>query len=220
MKKKQIQSRQKRKHYNQMKAPIFKYSKAIEHTKRSIKTNIIVLIIAFLFSLLVLFRIIYNTNYKLWIESEIIYQSHYYIPKSYAPYGFSSGGYYIIIDDQQIEWRVSGSFFELDEMLEGNIDSGDKLKIYWHYWLFDRYVRSIESNGKSLRSFDKAKAIAKGDRKPSLIILSFSLEILIISVICLIKKIRLKSKYKINLNYAEEQLNRYIEQQKIKKTNI
>lgn len=212
MRKNQIKNRQMRKQLQQVKAPVSKLNKKINQTTHAIKINIIICIIAFLFSLLIFYRITYNTNYKLWSENEIIYQSHYYVPKSYSTRGFSSGGYYIIIDNKQEEWRVSGSYFKLNEMFKNKVYYGDKLKIHWHYWFFDRYVRVIESDSESFRSFDEAKEIAKRDIKPCLIILCFPLVILIVSVVFIIKNIRLKSKLKINLDYANVQLNSFIKQ--------
>lgn len=192
MRKNQLKNRQLRKDINSHKAPVSRIEKQIHCTKTYIRRNIWFIIAFFLLTILFAGYAYTHLNKNCWKEINIIYQSHYYVPRSYSVRGASTGDYYIITDTQQRDWRVNQ---DLDNYaFTSDVKQGDKLTLRYHYWLVGHIVVTLESEEEVYISLDEAVKNGKSNGKAAVIISIITFASLIISVICFVKN---KTEFKI-----------------------
>ncbi|MDD5947292.1 MAG: hypothetical protein PUC41_05770 [Oscillospiraceae bacterium] len=207
MRKNQKANQQRRKELNKYKGPVHRTKKKIDSLNHSIKINIhFICLFAFLFFLFSLTSLTsYHTEW--WKRSEIVYESHYYVPRTSGGRGFNFGGYYMIVDDKNREWRIPWNDDFDHHMFEEDVQKGDTLQISWHYWFVGRVVESLESNTHSYRSYSDAVRIAHDGIYVELIFTIIATIFLLISINAFMRNISERKRLKVDLNMYESKLN-------------
>lgn len=107
MRKNQQKNRQRRKEINKQKAPVSRIEKKILSARSYIRKATGFLIVFLLLTVLSVGYTYINFNANCWKETEITYQSHYYVPRTSSARGGPTGDYYIITDTHNREWRIN-----------------------------------------------------------------------------------------------------------------
>lgn len=186
MRKNQQKNRHRRKKINRQKAPVSRCEKRILSARSYIKRAAVFLIVFLLLTALCMGYTYISLNTNCWKEAEITYQSHYYVPRTSSARGGSTGGYYIITDTHNREWRVN---WELDDsVFSDDVRQGDRLTLRYHYWLVGRLVVTLESDNHVYRSLEEAVNDGKSNGRAGIVFTLIALALHILSLVCLVRK--------------------------------
>lgn len=186
MRKNQVKNREKRREQYRQKKPVAKINRRLKRMRRTVETCIGISVICGVLLAILFLMALFSCCSALWTTDEITFQRQYHK----NVYGKIPTSYYVLVDDEGVKWRIYWDT-DLDQTaFFSNVKEGDKLTVGWHYWMFGRSVKSLESGESVYRSMDEAKEIGRKGLTPFIIFMTILAVVLAIPLIILFRTLR------------------------------
>lgn len=186
MRKNQLKNREKRREQYQKQRPAAKINRRLKRMRRTVETCIGMSVICGVLLAILFLTALFSCCSALWATSEITFQRQYHK----NVYGRLPTSFYVLVDAEDVKWRIYWDK-DLDETtFLSDVKEGDKLTVGWHYWMFGRRVKSLESGESVYRSMAEAKEVGRNELTLYIVLMAILAVVLAIPLIILFRTLR------------------------------